>query len=151
MTPELAAMAGIGLAIFLAAIGAAVGFGRLTQRVAQVEAGLVEVKTEVREENASLRAEVREEIASLRAEVREEIASLRAEVREEIGSLRAEMRDLRTEMQQGFAEMRAEMAEFRVQMVKMQGQIEHNNLMLMGLAQHRHDTDGRVLFTWPEA
>lgn len=105
----LATVGGVGLAIFLATVGAALAFGRMSQRVTQVEAGLGEVK--------------------------------------------AEIAGLRSEMQQGFAEMRAEhraeMAELRAQMTAMQAQMERMNGLLIGVANHRHDTDGNTVFNVP--
>lgn len=77
----LGAIAGVGFAIFLASIGAAVAFGRLTQRVTQVEARLDRIETAINE-------------------------------------LRAEM--------------------------------EQTNRILIGLANHRHDTDGNTVFTIPQ-
>lgn len=76
---------GTAIAIGLAAIAAAVAFGRLSQRVTQV-AGRID--------------------------------------------------ELRNEMRAGFAELRAQM--------------EQTNRILVGLANHRHDTDGTTVFTIPQ-
>ena len=85
----LGAIAGVGFAFFLAAIGAAVAFGRLTQRVVQVEGRLDGIDARLdRIETA-------------------------------INELRAEM--------------------------------EQTNRILIGLANHRHDTDGNTVFTIPQA
>ncbi|MYC32198.1 MAG: hypothetical protein F4X64_03355 [Chloroflexi bacterium] len=87
--PTLGTIAGVGFAFFLAAIGAAVAFGRLTQRVVQVEGRLDAIDARLdRIETA-------------------------------INELRAEM--------------------------------EQTNRILIGLANHRHDTDGNTVFTIPQA
>jgi hypothetical protein len=77
----LGTVAGVGFAMFLAAIGAAVGFGRLTQWVAQVESRL--------------------------------------------DGIEAVLHELRADVQQ-------------------------TNRILVGLANHRHDTDGNTVFTVPQ-
>lgn len=85
----LGTVAGVGFAIFLAAIGAAVGFGRLSQRVSQVESRLDAIEAAINE---------------LRAELRQTNAG-----------------------------------------------IQQTNRILVGLANHRHDTDGNTVFTVPQA
>lgn len=77
----LGTVAGVGFAMFLAAIGAAVGFGRLTQRVAQVE--------------------------------------------NRLDGIEAVLHELRADVQQ-------------------------TNRILVGLANHRHDTDCNSVFTVPQ-
>ena len=102
----LATIAAAGISILLAALYAAVAFGRLSQRVSQVEGGLSE---------------------------------LRAETRQGFADMRAEMAALRAEM----AALRAEMAALRADM-------ERTNRTLVGLANHRHDTDGTTRFAIPQ-
>ena len=52
---ELATFAGTGLAVVVALVGAAYAFGRLTQRVAQVEQQIGELRAEIREGFTELR------------------------------------------------------------------------------------------------
>ena len=118
---RLLAFAGIGVTLALAALAAAIVFGRLPQRVTHVETGIGEVRAEI----ATLRAETKQDFADLRTEMREEIAALRAET------------------QRGFAEMRAEMSAMRVE-------LERTNRFLAALGNHRHDTDGEIMFTPPQ-
>jgi len=92
----LGTVAGIGFAMFLAAIGAAVGFGRLTQRVAHLESRLDGIDSRLDAIEAA------------------------------INELRAELRQTNAEIQQ-------------------------TNRILVGLANHRHDTDGNTVFTIPQA
>ena len=85
----LGTIGGVGFAFFMAAIGAAVAFGKLSQRVTQMEGRLDGIDARLdRIETA-------------------------------INELRAEM--------------------------------EQTNRILIGLANHRHDTDGNTVFTIPQA
>jgi len=117
---ELATL-GTAIAMALAAIGAGVAFGWLSQRVTQVEHRVDELGNELRSEIAAVRGE----IAELRNEMRSEIA------------------ELRNEMRAGFAELRAQIEETN-------RRIEETNRILVGLANHRHDTDGTTVFTIPQ-
>ena len=54
---ELATLAGTGLAIAVALVGAAYTFGRLTQRVAQVENQIGELRSEMRKGFGELQAQ----------------------------------------------------------------------------------------------
>ena len=110
----MATIAAVGISILLAALYAAVAFGRLSQRVSQVEDGLSE-----------LRAETRQGFADLRADMRAEMADLRADMRADMAALRADMAALRADM-------------------------ERTNRTLVGLANHRHDTDGTTRFAIPQ-
>ena len=85
----LGTVVGVGFAIFVAAIGAAVAFGRLTQRVNQLEARLDGIDARL------------------------------DRIEDAINELRAEM--------------------------------QQTNRILVGLANHRHDTDGNTVFTIPRA
>ena len=89
---ELAALGtvlGVGFAIFVATIGASIAFGKLSQRVNQMDARLDRIEDAINE-------------------------------------LRAELRQMNAEIQQ-------------------------TNRILVGLANHRHDTDGNTAFTIPQA
>lgn len=99
----LGTVVGVGFAIFVAAIGAAVAFGKLSQRVSQLEARIDGIDARLdRLEDA-------------------------------INELRAELRQTNAEIQQTNAE------------------IQRTNRILVGLANHHHDTDGNTVFTIPEA
>ncbi len=106
---ELATL-GTAIAMVLAAIGAGVAFGRLSQRVTQVE---------------------------------HRVDELGNELRSEIAAVRSEIAELRNEMRAGFAELRAQIEETN-------RRIEETNRILVGLANHRHDTDGTTVFTIPQ-
>ena len=92
----LGTVAGVGFAIFLAAIGAAVAFGRLSQRVSHLEARLDGIDARL------------------------------DRIEDAINELRSELRQTNAEIQQ-------------------------TNRILVGLANHRHDTDGNTVFSIPQA
>ena len=102
---ELATL-GTAIAMALAAIGAGVAFGRLSQRVTEVERSIVRLDSRIDE-------------------------------------VRVEINELRNEMRAGFAELRAQIEETN-------RRIEETNRILVGLANHRHDTDGTTVFTIPQ-
>ena len=102
---ELATL-GTVFAMALAAIGAGVAFGRLSQRVSQVESNITRLDGNI------------------------------ARLDSRIDEVREELSELRTEMRAGFEAIRA--------------QIEQTNRILVGLANHRHDTDGTTVFTIPQ-
>ena len=107
----LVSVLGIFLALLIAAIGASVAYGKLSQRVTHLEAGQKELK---------------QEIADVKVELKADIA------------------DLRTEMREGFAAIHTELA-------RINASLENTNRILIGLANHRHDTDGNTVFTIPQA
>ena len=92
----LGTIAGVGFAFFLAAIGAAVAFGKLSQRVTQMEGRLDGIDARLDGVDARL-----------------------DRIETAINELRAEM--------------------------------EQTNRILIGLANHRDDTDGNTVFTIPQA
>ncbi len=92
----LGTVGGVGFAFFLAAIGAAVAFGKLSQRVTQMEGRLDGIDARLDRIDARL-----------------------DRIETAINELRAEM--------------------------------EQTNRILIGLANHRHDTDGNTVFTIPQA
>ena len=92
----LGTVAGVGFGICLATIGAAVGFVRLTQRVAHLESHLDGID-------------------------------------KRLDAVEAAINELRAELRQTIAE------------------IQQTNRILVGLANHRHDTDGDTVFTIPQA
>ncbi len=102
---ELATL-GTAIAMVLAAIAAAVAFGRQNQRVAQVERDIARLDSRIDE-------------------------------------VRNEINELRNEMRAGFAELRTQIEETN-------RRIEETNRILVGLANHRHDTDGTTIFTIPQ-
>lgn len=89
---ELAALGtvlGVGFAIFVATIGASIAFGKLSQRVSQLEARLDGIDGRLNR------------------------------IEDTLNELRA--------------------------------QVEQTNRILIGLANHRHDTDGNTVFNIPQA
>ena len=67
-----------------------------------------------------------------------------------IGEVRSEINDLRNEMRTGFAELRAQIDETNRRIGETNRRIEETNRILVGLANHRHDTDGTTVFTIPQ-
>ena len=57
--------------------------------------------------------------------------------------MRSEINDLRNEMRGGFAELGAQIDETN-------RRIEETNRIVVGLANHRHGTDGTTVFTIPQ-
>ena len=92
----LGTTAGVGFAFFLTSIGAAVAFGKLSQRVTQMESRLDGIDARLDRIDARL-----------------------DRIETAINELRAEM--------------------------------EQTSRILIGLANHRHDTDGNTVFTIPQA
>ena len=66
----LGAIAGVSAAMFLAAIGAAVGFGKLTQRIAQFESRLDGIDDRLDVIEAAIN-ELREELRQTNAEIQQ--------------------------------------------------------------------------------
>jgi predicted nucleic acid-binding Zn-ribbon protein len=60
------------------------------------------VRTELKDDIASLRGELKGDIADLRGELKDDIADLRAELKGDIADVRLELAELRTEMHQMF-------------------------------------------------
>ena len=109
---ELATL-GTAIAMALAAIGAGVAFGRLSQRVTEVERSIVRLDSRIDE-------------------------------------VRVEINELRNEMRAGFAELRAQIEDVNRRIEETNRRIEETNRILVGLANHRHDTDGTTVFTIPQ-
>ncbi|MXZ91634.1 MAG: hypothetical protein F4W95_09465 [Chloroflexi bacterium] len=82
--------------------------------------------------------------------VERKIAVQRSELRSEIAAVRSEITELRNEMRAGFAELRAQIEETNRRIEATNRRIEETNRILVGLANHRHDTDGTTVFTIPQ-
>ena len=106
----LGTVAGVGFSIFVAAIGAAVAFGKLSQRVIHMDARFDGIDTRFDGVDARI----------------DGIDARLDRLENAINELRAELRQTNAEIQQ-------------------------TNRILIGLANHRHDTDGSTVFTIPQA
>lgn len=99
----LGTVAGVGFAIFVAAIGAALAFGKLSQRVIQMDVRFDGIDSRI-----------------------DGIDDRIDGIDDRLDRIENAINELRMEIQQ-------------------------TNRILVGLANHRHDTDGNTVFTIPQA
>ena len=63
---------------------------------------------------------------------------------------RGETAELRNELRGEIAELRAQIEDVNRRIDETNRRIEETNRVLVGLANHRHDTDGTTVFTIPQ-
>ena len=149
-TAGIAAL-GVGATIVVLLVRGGYQLGRNTAQIEAVGESVAEARAEIRDVRAEiqeLRAETHREIQELRADTHREIQELRVETHREIQESRAdthrEIQELRTEMNAGFETLANAIDALRVE-------IQQTNQMIVALANHTHDTDGRTVFTVPSA
>ena len=160
-TAGIAAL-GVGATIVVLLVRGGYQLGRNTAQIEAVGESVAEARAEIRDVRAEiqeLRAETHREIQESRADTHREIQELRADTHREIQELRVEthreiqesradthreIQELRTEMNAGFETLANAIDALRVE-------IQQTNQMIVALANHTHDTDGRTVFTVPSA
>ena len=147
----------IGIAL-IAAYGAtltayvgivAVFYWRLGQVPTRQE--FIELRNELKTDNAQFREETKAEMAQLRGETKAEMAQLRGETKAEMAQLReetkAEMAQFREETKADMAQLRADIRE-DMALLREEFRRSHQQIML-ALANHSHREGGQAVFTLP--
>ena len=104
----------------------------------QLRAEIQHTRAEAKQDKEELRAEIKQ----ARAEAKQDKEELRAEINQARAEARDENRQLRAEMNAGFEKLVNAIDAMRVE-------IQQTNQMVVALANHTHDTDGRTVFAVP--
>ena len=111
----------------------------LTDAVNDLRVEMVAGQEKLRTEMAAVEMKLRAEMTAVETRLRAEMADMEMRLRAEMADM--EMR-LRAEMTAGYDRLANAIDQLR-------SELHQTNQILIGLANHGHDTDGRIIFTLP--